>query len=118
MAQTKKKSMMESLTNTASGFLISYLAWKFVVGPAITSDWIKYDDAFIITVFFTFLSVFRNYIVRRVHTNGLSDKLTKLIPAKSKIRLTRREKQKALLEFVLIFVLITVPIIIITKMVI
>ena len=60
--------MVESLTNTASGFVISYLAWKFVVGPAITLEVIQYDDAFIITVFFTFISIGRNYIIRRYHT--------------------------------------------------
>lgn len=68
MVQTKKRSLIESLINTALGFGLSYFSWKFIVAPLIEQGYIEYDDSLIITVFFTVLSIGRNYIIRRLHT--------------------------------------------------
>jgi len=63
MGQSKRASFMESLTNTAIGYLIS-LASLFIIFPlvGITSTPGK---NLLITLYFTLLSITRSYIVRR-----------------------------------------------------
>lgn len=53
------------MLSTATGFVISLLAWEFVVKPV----WNIHTDIaenFQITVFFTVLSIARGYVWRRV----------------------------------------------------
>ena len=62
--QTKKQSLIESLTNTFIGFVISF-ASTFVIFPLVGFE----SDSgknLIITIFFTVVSVVRGYFVRRI----------------------------------------------------
>jgi len=72
MNQTKLESLIESLFNTMSGFLLSWLAWIFVVAPyfGIPFEW---TSSIGVTIFFTFLSLFRNYVIRRMFANGFHE---------------------------------------------
>ena len=65
--QTRLSSLIEAKVNTAIGFVMSTLAWHYLVPilfPHLAphSDW---GTAFGVTVFFTVLSVVRNYVIRR-----------------------------------------------------
>jgi len=64
MMQTKKQSLIESLTNTFAGTGLSY-AVSFVVYPLLgmTGNPTTYAAA---TAIFTLLSITRNYIIRRL----------------------------------------------------
>ena len=65
MSQSRKMSAVESGTQTAMGFIVAWAAWVWIVGP-----WFGYDVAarsgFEITLFFTFLSLVRQYVFRRL----------------------------------------------------
>jgi len=64
--QTKKQSLIESLTNTAVGFSIS-LAATFAVFPLVgitTSG----GQNVAVTLFFTAISIARGYVIRRWFT--------------------------------------------------
>ena len=65
MKQSKKHSLYESLANTGVGFILSVLAWEFIVAPFIGFDKEGFGDGIGITLFFTVLSVVRNYYIRR-----------------------------------------------------
>lgn len=61
--QTRKKSLLESIVNTTTGFLLSYatlLAVNYLYGLELS-----YSSSFEITLIFTFISVARNYVIRR-----------------------------------------------------
>ena len=61
--QTKKQSFIESLSNTAVGFLIS-LAATFIVLP-IFNVHSTFSKNIGITICFTFISIIRSYLIRR-----------------------------------------------------
>jgi len=63
MSQTHRQSIVESVANTAIGFVVSFLS-QMVVFPLfdITAS---FGDHFGITCCFTAISILRNYIVRR-----------------------------------------------------
>jgi predicted membrane protein len=63
MKQTKKQSLIESLTNTAVGFLIS-LAATFVIIPLVGYA-STFSKNLIVTLFFTVVSIVRGYVIRR-----------------------------------------------------
>ena len=65
MEQSKKHSLVESCVKTAIGFVISYYAWKLMIIPVVERGYITLQDTFIITCFFTVLSIVRSYVVRR-----------------------------------------------------
>lgn len=80
--QTRWESFQEQLFNIGSGFILSYLTWKFMLHPLITHGKLSIDDSFIITSIFTAISVVRGYIWRRAYnkktlkklqTNGIID---------------------------------------------
>ena len=64
MKQTKKQSLIESLTNTAVGFVIS-LAATFIIFPLVGYDSTFYKNV-IVTLFFTVVSIARGYVIRRL----------------------------------------------------
>lgn len=70
--QTKKQSGIEALTNTASAFIISATAHKFYVSEKIVEytadggDPTGWQCALAITMFYTALSLARNYTWRRI----------------------------------------------------
>lgn len=71
--QSRLSSLAESVISTAFGFVLSLLAQHFVVNPvwSLHSSW---ADSLGITVFFTVLSVARQYTIRRVFNKRLAAK--------------------------------------------
>lgn len=65
--QTRWGAIFETCANTASGFILSYLLWVFVVAPAWKLD-VTPADNFWITCIFTVLSLVRGYVWRRIMT--------------------------------------------------
>jgi len=67
--QSKKKSFIESLVNTGSGLLISYIAqviiFKYFLGVEVEFA----ENLFILGVF-TAISLTRNYIIRRIFSKN------------------------------------------------
>ena len=63
MKQTKKQSFTESLVNTITGFTIS-LASTFLIFPLVGFE-SSFKINFIVTIYFTLISVLRNYLIRR-----------------------------------------------------
>ena len=71
--QSKLASLMEANLNTAIGFIVSTLAWHYIV-PLMFPELAPHagwDTAIGITIFFTVMSVVRNYIVRRIFNKGV-----------------------------------------------
>lgn len=68
--QTKINSFIEANINTILGFIISTLAWHYLV-PIIfphLAPHTGWGTAIWVTVFFTIISVIRNYFIRRLFT--------------------------------------------------
>lgn len=63
MKQSKKQSLVESITNTAVGFLIS-LAATFAIFPLVGIESTGFKNV-VITIFFTAISILRGYVIRR-----------------------------------------------------
>jgi predicted membrane protein len=61
--QTKKQSLLESLTNTMIGFVISF-ASTFIIFPLMGFE-SSASKNIIITLFFTAVSILRGYVIRR-----------------------------------------------------
>jgi O-antigen/teichoic acid export membrane protein len=62
--QTKRQSIVESATNTGSGFLLSY-GLGFVVFPLFGHSFAAHEIGWI-TLIYTVASVVRNYVLRRM----------------------------------------------------
>lgn len=65
---SKKHSAWEATTNTAFGFVISWVVWAVVVGPLIAHGVLSASstmDSFLITLIFTVTSWLRSYFFRR-----------------------------------------------------
>lgn len=64
MSQSRKASFLEVCLNTASGFIVSLIAWRYVC------EWysipMPIERNLEITGFFTVLSIARSYIWRRL----------------------------------------------------
>jgi len=73
MSQPRKHSAIESVANTAAGFVVSYAA-GFVVFPLFGWEATPLDIGWI-TVIYTGLSVVRNYVIRRLF-NGSTYQVT------------------------------------------
>ncbi len=65
--QTKSQSLFEAVTNTSIGFLIS-LGATFVIFPVMGIE-SSAGKNFVITCFFTVVSVLRGYLLRRLFNN-------------------------------------------------
>ena len=61
--QTKKQSLIESITNTVVGFIISY-ASTFLIFPLVGIE-SSASKNIVITLFFTVVSIFRGFLIRR-----------------------------------------------------
>jgi hypothetical protein len=70
--QTKKNSLIESITNTISGFVISLLI-QLLIYPIMGIP-VNFHQNIIITCVFTAASILRGYLVRRIFN---STQLTK-----------------------------------------
>lgn len=62
--QTRAVSLIESVTNTVIGWVISLAAWMWIVAPAFSLD-VTVAEAFTINLFFTMISIVRGYALRR-----------------------------------------------------
>ena len=67
--QTRLVSLVETLLNTAIGFIVSYLAWP----PIAATAGLEYTGGqhAAVTAAFTLLSVVRGYVIRRFFNGGL-----------------------------------------------
>ena len=63
--QTRKGSVLEAALNTASGFIVAMLVWQLLVAPLFGYEVTLYDN-FWLTSIFTFVSIVRTYIWRRI----------------------------------------------------
>jgi len=63
--QSKRKSLLESITNTISGLLLSWLTWHLIISP-IFNIYPKDTDIILISIIFTILSIVRSYLIRRI----------------------------------------------------
>lgn len=63
-AQTKIVSFVEASLNTASGFIVSLLAWQFLVAPLFGYT-VTWETNFYLTGIFTIISIVRSYLWRR-----------------------------------------------------
>lgn len=61
--QTKKQSLMESLTNVAVGYGVSLLS-LFIIFPLLGIE-SSTSKNLLITLYFTVLSIVRSYVLRR-----------------------------------------------------
>ena len=64
MSQSRTVSVVESVLNQISGFVISLLVWQYIVAPlyGFTPDW---STNFEITFIFAIVSTIRSYLWRR-----------------------------------------------------
>jgi hypothetical protein len=69
-AQTRVVSLIESVVNVGSGFILSLILWQFVLAP-----WFGYEVTMTtnlqLTSVFTAVSVARGYLWRRFFARGL-----------------------------------------------
>lgn len=63
MKQTRKQSLIESLTNVAIGYIVSLIS-LFIVFPLVGIE-STVGKNMLITLYFTAISIARSYIVRR-----------------------------------------------------
>lgn len=63
MSQTKTHSLIESLTNVAIGYVVALLS-QIVVFPMF-NIYVPLSDNLLIGLWFTLISIFRSYVVRR-----------------------------------------------------
>ena len=62
--QSKKHSLIESITNTLIGFIVSLLV-QLIIYPILNID-VKLHQNIIITSIFTVVSILRGYVIRRI----------------------------------------------------
>lgn len=62
--QSKTQSMIETLTSTVVGFVLSVLVWEFIVKP-IWDLHTSFVENISITLLFTVVSILRGYVLRR-----------------------------------------------------
>ena len=67
MKQTKKQSLIESITNVSIGYIISLLS-LFLIFPLLGIE-SSVSKNLIITLYFTAISILRSYIIRRHFNN-------------------------------------------------
>lgn len=65
--QKRKHSLLESVTNTLTGLLVSF-GIQLVIYPLLNIP-VKLSQNIIITVVFTLASILRGYIIRRIFNN-------------------------------------------------
>ncbi len=75
--QSRMESILETVANTASGFILSWAIYQWCVVPY-HSFYAKYGEAFWVTVLFTFVSVARSYVWRRFFNAELHKAISKL----------------------------------------
>lgn len=64
LMQTRRASLLESIANTSSGFVISWAVWALIVGPLYGIEKRTGDDLGIVAIF-TVASLVRGFVLRR-----------------------------------------------------
>lgn len=64
MRQSRLESLIEASLNTASGFVVSLIVWRFLVAPMMHLP-LDMASNLVITSIFTVVSILRSYIWRR-----------------------------------------------------
>ena len=77
MSQTRTESFVETVINTASGFILSLLVWSYIVAPLYGIE-VNQVQNLTITSIFTVSSVLRSYLWRRFFAVSLHKKLHSL----------------------------------------
>ena len=77
MQQSKLDSLIEALLSTLIGFAVSFIA-NLVLMPMLGIP-VSLSQNFILTVAFTFVSVARSYLVRRLANKYLSQVRAKIV---------------------------------------
>ena len=67
MKQSKKHSLIESITNVVVGLVISFLI-QLIIYPALNIK-VSINQNLFITMVFFFASFFRGYVIRRIFNN-------------------------------------------------
>lgn len=70
MNQTRLESLIETCTNVATGFIVSYVFWTYFLVDWIKAGYVTIDDNFLITCMFTVLAVARGFVWRRFFNAG------------------------------------------------
>ena len=65
MGQSKKGSLLEASLNTASGFILSLIVWRFFVAPMFGFS-LDMGTNVAVTSIFTVVSIARSYCWRRI----------------------------------------------------
>ena len=65
--QTKQQSFIESLTQTAIGFLVSLFTWYCILWTELFDITVTFADNLLITGIFTVVSIVRGYLIRRFY---------------------------------------------------
>ena len=81
--QSRLVSLIESICNTGSGFLLSLVLWQFVVAPAFGYA-VTMTTNLALTSIFTITSVARGYLWRRFFARGLHRVAVTLIKGRGK----------------------------------
>lgn len=81
--QTRLVSLIESVCNVGSGFLLSLVLWQFVVAPAFGYA-VTMTTNLALTSIFTITSVARGYLWRRFFARGLHQAVVTLIKGRGK----------------------------------
>lgn len=71
MEQSKFESWLEITINQASGFIIAWVVWVYIVVPLIHLDILEVTDATYITIIYTVFMTLRAYFWRRFFNRGL-----------------------------------------------
>ena len=67
MKQSKKNSLIESITNVVVGLVISFLI-QLIIYPALNIK-VSLNQNMVITIVFFLASFFRGYVIRRIFNN-------------------------------------------------
>ncbi len=62
--QSKRYSLIEQVCNIGSGFLIALTVWAYIITPYLGIEY-QAEQAMVITVIFTLISLVRGYLWRR-----------------------------------------------------
>lgn len=62
--QKPKHSLIEAITNTATGFIVAFLI-QIIIYPILDIP-VRFHQNLIITTVFTIVSILRSYIIRRI----------------------------------------------------
>lgn len=83
MKQSRLESLIESVLNTASGFVVAMLIMQFIVTPLWHLPTSSADNL-AITLIFTVAAITRSYLWRRFFNAGVHKKVHQLVTGEKK----------------------------------